>query len=122
MAEEKPTIAVFGVSDNAEKYGYKIFTTLLRRGFAVYGINPKGGEVEGQRVYAKLSDVPGPVHTAIMVIPPMGLEGAVRQCVDKGVKLVYFQPGARSDEAYQLAVNCGLRAVESCYMADLGLW
>lgn len=122
MAEQKETVAVFGVSDNTEKYGYKIFTTLLAQGYEVYGLNPRGGEVAGQPIYHKLAEVPAEIHTAIMVIPPIGLVPAIEQCIAKGVKQIYFQPGARSTEAYELAVNSGIVAVESCYMVDNALW
>ncbi len=116
------TLAVFGVSADPAKYGYKIFTVLLSKGFRVYGINPKGGEVAGQTVYTRLADVPAPVDVAVMVIPPGALVPAVQQCVDGGVKEIWFQPGAQSEEAYDLASSAGIEAVNSCFMADNGLW
>lgn len=119
---ENKKIAVFGVSQDSAKYGYKIFTTLLKKGFSVYGINPKGGEVEGQTVYTKLADAPAPIDVAVMVIPPAALMSAVEQCIDAGVKEIWFQPGAQSDEAYDLADKAGIDAVDSCFMADNGLW
>ena len=116
------TIAVFGVSVDPAKYGYKIFTVLLKKGFRVYGINPKGGEVAGQPVFARLADVPARADVAIMVIPPAALVPAVQQCIDAGVKEIWFQPGAQSDDAYDLAETAGIMAVNSCFMADNGLW
>ena len=70
---QNKTIVVFGVSQDPSKYGYKIFHTLAQKGFTVYGINPKGGQVDGCNLYASLADVPGPVDVAIMVIPPAAL-------------------------------------------------
>ena len=55
-------IAVFGASENTTKYGYKIFHTLFQKGFSVYGINHKGGSVDGQSFYVSLDKVPGPVE------------------------------------------------------------
>lgn len=119
---EKDVIAVFGVSQDPSKYGHKIFKTLLARGFTAYAINPKGGEVDGHPVYAKLADVPAKVHTAIMVVPPPALPGAVKQCTEAGVQNIWFQPGAQSDAAFALATSAGIKAVDSCFMADNGLW
>ncbi len=116
------TIAVFGVSADPAKYGYKIFTALLKRDMRVFGINPKGGEVAGQPVYTRLADVPSPVDVAVMVIPPAALVPAVQQCVEAGVKEIWFQPGAQSEDAYDLAATAGIKAVNSCFMADNGLW
>ena len=116
------TIAVFGVSVDPAKYGYKIFTVLLKKGFRVYGINPKGGEVAGQPVFARLADVPTHADVAIMVIPHAALVPAVQQCIGAGVKEIWFQPGAQSDDAFDLAETAGITAVNSCFMADNGLW
>lgn len=115
-------IAVFGVSQDSTKYGYKIFHTLAEKGFNVYGINPKGGEINGRKLYPALADVPGPVDVAVMVIPPAALESAVFACKGKGVKEIWFQPGAQEDRAFVLATAAGIRAVNACFMAENGLW
>lgn len=115
-------LAVFGVSSDPSKYGYKIFKTLLTKGFRVFGVNPKGGEVEGQPVFCDLASVPVTPEVAIMVIPPTALLQAVEQCVKAGVREIWFQPGAQSQEAYNRAIQSGIQAIESCFMADNGLW
>lgn len=121
-AYQNKKIAVLGASENISKYGYKIFHTLCQRGFRVYGINPKGGNIEGHTLYTKLTDVPGEVDVAIMVIPPDFLLDAVEQCRQKGVKEIWFQPGAQEDQAFVLATAAGIRAVNACFMAENGFW
>ena len=115
-------IVVFGASQDPSKYGYKIFHTLTQKGFTVYGINPKGGEVNGQKLFASLADVPGPVDVAIMVIPPAALLTAVQACKNKGVNEIWFQPGAQEDSAFVWATAAGLKAVNACFMAENDLW
>ncbi len=115
-------IAVFGASENPAKYGYKILHTLLQKGFSVCGINPKGGQIDGHAFYASLAEVPHVVDVAIMVIPPAALVPAVGQCKNKGVKEIWFQPGAQDDEAFVLATAAGMKAVNACFMAENGLW
>ena len=119
---QNKVIAVFGVSENETKYGYKIFHTLVERGFHVVGINPKGGKVDGQPLYASLADVSGNVDVAILVIPPSVALSAVEQCKAKGVKEVWFQPGAQEDSAFVVATAAGIKAVNACFMAENGLW
>ena len=116
------TIAVFGASQNSTKYGYKIFHTLTQQGFTVYGINPKGGEVDEHPFYTSLSAVPGPVEVAIMVITPAALLEAVEACKNKGVKEIWFQPGAQEDRAFKLATAAHIKAINACFMAENGLW
>ena len=115
-------IAVFGVSQDETKYGYKIFSALGRMGIEVYGINPKGGIVDGREIFPGLKELPVVPDIAIMVIPPKALVPAVEQCVAAKVGEIWFQPGARSEEAYQLAVSSGIKAIDGCFMVDNGLW
>ena len=119
---QNKVLAVFGTSQDSSKYGYKIFTTLLQKGFRVYGINPKGGEINGHILYPTLTQVPGPVDVAILVIPPAGAMQAVTQCKEKGVKEIWFQPGAQEDNAFVVATAAGIKAVNACFMAENGLW
>lgn len=116
------TIAVFGVSQDASKYGHKIFKTLQAKGFSVYAVNPKGGQVLGAPVYEKLSGIPVKIHTAIMVIPSAALQDAVQQCIACGVKEIWFQPGAQAPLAYETAVQAGIDAQDGCFMAQNDLW
>ena len=115
-------IAVFGVSQDETKYGYKIFEALTRMGLDVYGINPKGGQVENRPLFANLGALGVKPDVAIMVIPPVALVDAVNQCIKAQVKEIWFQPGARSEEAYHLAVSAGIKAVDGCFMVDNGFW
>lgn len=122
MNYKNKIIAVVGVSQDPAKYGYKIFTTLLHKGFTVYGINPKGGELEGQKIFPSLADVPAAVDVAILVIPPQALLPAVAQCAQKGVREIWFQPGAQDPQAFQAAQRAHIHAINACFMAQNGLW
>ena len=116
------TIVVFGVSQDSSKYGHKIFTALVRQGLQVYGIHPKGGEVAGRTLFTDLKQVPTPVDVAVLVIPPTALEAAVQQCMEARIPEIWFQPGARSAQAFELATSAGIKAVNGCFMADNGFW
>lgn len=114
---------VFGVSlTDPTKYGSRIYKDMLAAGYDVYALNPKGGSLFGKPVYKNLSEVPQKIYGAILVVPPASVLAAVQQCIVGGVKEIYFQPGARDPQAYQQAVSAGINAIESCFMADNGLW
>ena len=122
MSDHK-VYAVFGVSlTDPSKYGTRIFKDMLAAGYTVYAINPKGGQLFDQPVYKNLSQIPEQVFGAIFVLPAAALDEAVTQCIQGGVKEIYFQPGARDPNAYQKAVQAGIDAIESCFMAENGLW
>ena len=60
---EARVFAVVGASNNPERPSYGVMAFLLQNGFKVVPINPglAGQELLGQKVYATLADVPGPV-------------------------------------------------------------
>ena len=57
------TIAMIGASANEMRPSYFAMKYLLDKGFKIIPINPgaAGDEILGQKVYAKLSEVPPPV-------------------------------------------------------------
>ncbi|UCH50734.1 MAG: CoA-binding protein, partial [Chloroflexota bacterium] len=56
----------------------------------IYGINPKGGEFRGRKLYPSVKDVPGPLDYVICCIPAPAVPQLIRDCADKGVKAVQF--------------------------------
>src|SRR5215467_2548364 len=57
------TIAMVGISPKDSRPSYFAFKYLLERGYRMFPINPgqAGGDILGQKVYAKLADVPEPI-------------------------------------------------------------
>jgi acyl-CoA synthetase (NDP forming) len=82
------SIAMMGASNDHRKWGYRILSNIIQGGFKgrIYPINPKGGEIRGLKVYASVKDVPEKPDLAIIVVPPLGIVEAIRDCVDKGIR------------------------------------
>ena len=114
------TVAVIGASNVKEKYGNKAVRAYLRKGWTVYPVTPHALEVEGHKAYASITDIPGPVDRATLYLPPrLGL--AVLEGVKaKGVKELYVNPGAESDELLTRAEALGINAIWACSIVDIG--
>lgn len=82
------TLAVIGASSDPLKYGGRPVRWSRLGGFRgkVYPINPGAEEVQGMRAYPSLSAIDGPVDCAFIALPAPAIEGALRQCADKGVR------------------------------------
>ena len=120
---ENSVIAVIGVSADPAKFGFKIFKSLLIAGYKVYGVNPKGGEVAGQRVYAAVGALPQKPEIALLVVPPASALASVKPCAEAGVKIFWMQPGSDSDEVERAAETAGMHVVRgACFMAKEGVW
>ncbi len=89
---------MFGVSRDPGKYGYRVYFDLKRKGFEVYAVNPNIDCVDGDRVYSSVFDLPVMVDVAVLVVPPVVGLRVVEDCVRAGVRRVWLQPGAESEE------------------------
>jgi len=80
-------VAVFGASDNKDKFGGRVMHYLTRHGYPgrVLPINPNRSEVLGLPAFPSIADAPGPVDVAILAVPPKALLGAVEECAAAGV-------------------------------------
>lgn len=115
--------AVVGASPAASKYGHKIFRTLRAAGYVVYGVNPKNGEIDGQKLYRTLADLPEKPGVVDIVVPPKITEKVVRECAELGLKRVWMQPGAESEEAIQFCRDHEIKVVHDvCAMIQKREW
>ena len=116
-------IAVVGVSQREEKFGYKIFRDLLKEGFNVKGINPANGEILGRKIYRSLKELKPVPDLVIMVVPPQITEHIVEECNDLGIKEIWMQPGSESAAAIEKTKNYGISIVHNvCFMVENKIW
>ncbi len=94
-------IAVLGVSRDREKYGHEVFE-VLRQQHQVSPINPKMNEVEGQRCYPSLDDLPEPPEVIVVALGPAVTEQVVGGCVGRGA-VIWLPPGCFTPRAVELA-------------------
>jgi len=85
---EPRSVAVIGASQNKAKIGYRIVENIVSHGYqgAIYPVNPKGGNVLGNKIYPELSQIPGEVDLAVIAIPARFVFDAVKDCAEKGVR------------------------------------
>jgi len=123
MPYKDKKIAVIGVSNKPEKYGFKIFRDLLKDGYDVAGVNPTGPEVLGKQIYKSLKDIKGTLDLVITVVPHQVTEKIVDECGQLRIKEIWMQPGSESDVAIKKANDLGIHVVhDSCFMVVNGIW
>ncbi len=123
MKINEKKIAIVGVSSNTRKYGYRIFHDMLSKGFQVYGINPRIGEVAGAKLYKSMGELPAVPDLVITVVQPDVTERIVEECIELGVKEIWMQPGSESEQAVAKARDAGMNVVaHACFMVHQGIW
>jgi uncharacterized protein len=109
------TIAMVGVSANTSRPSYFAFKYLLERGYRMIPVNPglAGQDLLGQRVYARLGDVPEPVDMvdvfrASQYVPAIVEEMLAMRPVPR---VLWMQLGVRNDEAAARAEANAIKVV-----------
>jgi uncharacterized protein len=109
------TIAMVGVSNKESRPSYFAFKYLLERGYRMIPVNPglAGGELLGQKVYAKLADIPEPVDMVDIFRAAPYAVGIVEEALklQPHPRVVWMQLGIRNDAAAALAETNGLKVV-----------
>ncbi|MEC9368711.1 MAG: acetate--CoA ligase family protein [Pseudomonadota bacterium] len=93
---EPASVAIIGASDDPGRIGGRPLRYLLQEGFrgAVYPVNPNRQTVQGQKAYARVSDLPQAVDCALIAVPAKLVAGALEDCVAAGVKsAIVFSSG-----------------------------
>jgi len=121
QSDNQSSVAIIGASNNRAKYGNKAVRAYLRRGYKVYPVNPKEEIVEGLKAYGSILDIEAEIDRATLYVPPkMGL-AIIEEIAQKGVKELYFNPGAESDELVEKARRLGLNPILACSILEIGL-
>jgi predicted CoA-binding protein len=119
------TIAVVGASANEEKDAHEIPRYLQSQGYRIVPVNPRGGEILGEKVYPGLRDIDVPIDVVDVFRPPAEAEEVVRDAVAIGAKVLWFQLETHTDEAARIAREAGLTVVTDRCMgathSELGL-
>jgi predicted CoA-binding protein len=117
-----PAFAVFGASDDASKYGHKVYKCYLQHDRRAYPLNPKSPTVLGNPAFKGLSDLPEKVESISVITPPMVTEKIVKEAIENGVKNIWMQPGAESAAAVKEAEDAGLNVIHggACVLVVLG--
>ncbi|MCL6639219.1 MAG: acetate--CoA ligase family protein [Firmicutes bacterium] len=117
---EPESIAVVGVSTRTGPGSFNAMETILERGYRgrVYGVNPKGGEILGVKVYPSVTDLPEVVDLAVISTPRGAVPGIVRECVAKGIKAVIiigqgFADGDEEGKRMQEEIMASIRGTET---------
>lgn len=117
-----PTVAILGASSDRSKYGNKSVRAHLQKGFTVYPINPKGGQIEGLEVYSSLAEIPaGQLDRVSVYLPPKILLNVLPEIAARGCNELWLNPGSESDEVVAAAEKLGLNVIQACSIVNVGL-
>ena len=109
------SIAMVGISPKDNRPSYFAFKYLLERGYKMIPVNPgqAGKEILGQKVHAKLADIPEPVDMVDVFRGSQFAMGIVDEALAMKPRpqVIWMQLTVRDDAAAAKAEEAGLKVV-----------
>ena len=119
LLQRAKTIAVVGLSPDPDRPSYSVAMYLQSNGYRVVPVRPGGGEILGEKVYGRLSDIP----FAVDVVDHFRRSSYVAAHVDEAIQLrvpaIWMQEGVIDEEAAERAKQAGLMVVmDRCMLKE----
>ncbi len=111
ILKESRTIAMVGLSANWYRPSYFAAKYLIDHGYQVIPVNPRYGEVLGQRCYPSLDALPGPVDVVDCFRRAEEMVALAREAIAIGARVLWMQLGIENADAARIAADAGLEVV-----------
>jgi len=112
-------IAVLGLSPKPDRPSYFVAKAMQGFGFNIIPVRPAVAEVLGQKAYATLRDVPGPIDLVDVFRAAEYLDAIVDECIALNVPAIWIQEGIVDEAAAQRARDAGMTVVmDRCIYKD----
>jgi predicted CoA-binding protein len=119
LLSESKTIAVVGLSAKAWRPSHGVSEYMQSRGYRIIPVNPNLTEALGEKAYARLEDVPGPVDIVNIFRRPEAVEPIVDAAIKMGARMVWMQEGVIHRQAAEKARAAGLGVVmDRCILKE----
>ncbi len=105
------TIAVVGASADPDKASHSVPEYLQSMGYRIVPVNPRGGEVLGEKVYGSLGEVDVAVDVVEVFRPPREVPAIAREAAAIGADVLWMQPGIVSEDGAAVGKDLGLTVV-----------
>jgi hypothetical protein len=104
-------LALAGVSRDGNGFGNVVRKELAARGYELRLVHPEARSIAGQECAPRLAGLAGRVDGVVLVTPPAATAQLVREAAQAGIRRVWMQQGAESDEAVRFCEEAGLSCV-----------
>ena len=123
LLENTHRIAVLGIKPNEDQPAYYVPEYAQRAGYDIVPVPvyyKDLTEMQGEKVYRKLIDIPGDIDMVNVFRRPADIPQHIDDIIAKKPKSVWFQLGIRNDEAAEKLARAGIDVVQDhCLLVEL---
>jgi predicted CoA-binding protein len=121
LFQSAKAIAVVGLSNNPLRPSLGVSRFLQRHGYRIIPVNPNETEVLGEKAYARVKDIPGPVDIVDIFRRPARVPEVIDDVLQKeGIRCIWMQEGVVNPDAAKKAEQAGLPVVmDRCILKEM---
>ena len=123
LLENTHRIAVLGVKPDPAQPAHYVPDYAQRAGYEIVPVPvyyPELTELLGEKIYRKLSDIPGEIDMVNVFRRPKDIPAHVDDIIAKKPRSVWFQLGITNDEAAEQLARAGIDVVQNhCLLVEL---
>jgi predicted CoA-binding protein len=123
LLESTRRIAVLGIKPDPQQPAYYVPEYAQQAGYEIVPVPvyyKDLTEMHGEKVYRKLTDIPGAIDMVNVFRRPVDIPPHVDDIIAKKPKSVWFQLGIRNDEAAERLARAGIDVVQDhCLLVEL---
>jgi len=105
------TVAIVGLSPKPDRDSYQVAAYLQQRGYRMLPVRPAQAEILGEKAFASLDDIPGPVDIIDVFRSSDQVLPHAREALRLKPKLFWMQEGIENHEAAALLTAAGIDVV-----------
>jgi len=119
ILETYKNIAVVGLSSQTWRPSYSVSRYMQTVGYRIIPVNPNETEVLGEKAYASLDDVPGPIEIVDIFRRPEFVPDVVEASIRRKARVIWMQLGIVNEAAAARARAAGLEVVmDRCILVE----
>ena len=119
ILETYKNIAVVGLSSQTWRPSYSVSRYMQTVGYRIIPVNPNETEVLGEKAYASLDDVPGPIEIVDIFRRPEFVPEIVEAAIRRKARVIWMQLGVVNEAAAARARAAGLEVVmDRCILVE----
>jgi len=111
LLESAEVWAVVGLRDNPARAAFRVAKTLQQHGKRIVPVHPRAATVHGEKGYATLAEIPGPLDVVDCFVNSSLVGDVVDQAIAVGAKAVWLQLDVIDVAAAERAQAAGLDVV-----------
>lgn len=113
ILSESRTIAVVGLSPKPDRDSHRVAQYMQSHGYRIIPVHPQADVILGEKVYARLEDIPDPVDIVDVFRKSEDTPPVAESAVRIGAKCLWLQLGIENEVAEALADAGGLKFIQN---------